>query len=92
MAALILITLSPMALAAIKVDEGLVDLAFQKLYSLDDSTKSEAIGLLKDYFSSQESLNTLKQDLHGILKLVIRDDYEKKLHEEGISLNQIKST
>lgn len=91
MAVLILTTLSPVASAAIKVDEGLIDLAFQKLYSLDDSTKSDAIGLLRDYFSSKESMDTLKQDLPGILKLVVGDDYEEKLREEGISLSQIKS-
>lgn len=89
--ALMMMAFSPFAAATINIDSGLVDLAFQKLYSLDDKTKSDAISLLRDYFRTEQGLDTLKQDLPGILKLVIGDDYEQKLQEEGISLSQIKS-
>ncbi|MCR4431970.1 MAG: S-layer homology domain-containing protein [Tepidanaerobacteraceae bacterium] len=86
-----LMAFAPLAAAAINIDSGLVDLAFQKLSSLDDATKSDAMSLLQDYFRTEQGLDTLKQDLPGILKLVIGDDYEQKLQEEGISLSRIKS-
>jgi len=91
LSAMLLTVLSPLTFAAIDVDEGLIDLAFKKLDELDDKVKSQAIDLLKDYFKSEGSLEILKQDLPGMLRLFIGEDYEDKLREEGISLSQIKS-
>jgi hypothetical protein len=72
------------------IDEGLIDILFEKLNSLDSKTKDDAVFLLKDYFATSESLESLKQDIPGILMLFIGADYNTKLAEKGLTVQTIR--
>ncbi len=72
------------------IDEGLIDIVFEKLDSLDPQTKEDAVSLLKDYFATSESLDSLKQDVPGILRLVIGEDYKTSLAEKGLTVEKIR--
>ncbi len=72
------------------IDEGLIDILFEKLDSLDPRTKDDAVSLLKDYFVTPESLESLKQDIPGILRLIIGEDYNTKLAGKGVTVEDIR--
>jgi hypothetical protein len=88
----LLLTLSSFSVAvAANIDNSLVGLAFEKFDELDPDTKTEAINLLKSYCQSNSTLNSLKQDLPAILKIVVGDDYKSKLEQKNISLAKLNS-
>ncbi|ADL07272.1 S-layer homology domain-containing protein [Thermosediminibacter oceani] len=77
--------------AAIELDEGLIDLAFEKLKTLDPTVKSDAIDLLEIFFNSEQGLEDLKDSLPDILALVVGENYQDLLSKHGLSLGRLKS-
>jgi len=75
---------------AIGFNEGLIDIVFEKLASMDPQTKDDAVSLLKDYFVSDQSLEYLKNDVPSILRLVVGEDYENWLAEKGLTVEKIR--
>lgn len=77
--------------AKAKIDYGLIDIAFEEFNKLGTENKELAIDYLRSYFQGKSTLNRLKDDLPFILKIVIGDDYESKLQQKNITLDQLKS-
>jgi hypothetical protein len=87
----LLLVIPVFGVGAAKIDSGLIDMAFDKLEGLDERMKSDAIEMLREYFKNENSLDSLKEDVTGILKMVAGDDYEEKLKQKGLSISEIKS-
>ncbi|TYP52422.1 S-layer homology domain-containing protein [Thermosediminibacter litoriperuensis] len=76
---------------AIELDEGLIDLAFEKLKNLDPADKSDAIYLLEIFFKSEQGLEDLKDSLPDVMALVLGENYQDLLSKYGLSLGRLKS-
>lgn len=73
------------------IDNKFIDMVFDKLETMDSEFKEYALNMLKDYFYNDNSLNMLKDDLPTIFKMFLGDDYESKLAEKGLSIDEIKA-
>lgn len=79
---------------AIELDEGLLDIAFEKLNKLESTDKRDAIDLLKMFFEDEEGLEELKELLPDLLQAFgekIGENYEDFLSKYGLSMKRIKS-
>ncbi|MGB9840963.1 S-layer homology domain-containing protein [Thermovenabulum sp.] len=86
---LIILILLQKNVYSLTIDDKFLNRVFDKINALDPDLKNDAFNLLESYFLSPQTLENLKTDLPGILSLVIGSDYEKKLSQEGITLQDI---
>lgn len=87
----ITIFLFSQSIVCFALESSFIDYAFDKLNAIDQKLKLDAIDLLKSYFYDANSLESLKNDLPDILSLFLGENYEEKLNEKGLTMEEIFS-